>query len=84
MFQLLITAFDTGNPKIEVTEAVKINVVRNLNDPVFDTSSYQSGVYDYQPVGTAVLTVSAKDDDITVSILLTSSSIKELMVCLIC
>ncbi|XP_035826838.1 protocadherin Fat 4-like [Aplysia californica] len=64
-YTLLVTAFDTGNPEIETTEAVKINVIRNLFSPRFVSSTYEDSVFDYQPVGTNVLQVAASDDDIT-------------------
>ena len=66
--QLLVTAFDSGNPDLESTEAVQISIKRNLNTPVIALSSFVESLYEYEPVGTSVLQVSARDDDITVSI----------------
>jgi len=64
-YTLLIEAFDTAAPSIIVQAAVKINILRNLNDPLFASGSYEDSVYDYQAVGTQILQVSATDADIT-------------------
>ena len=66
--QLLVTARDTGNPDIVVSESVQINVLRNLNVPVFGQASYSASVYDFVSVGSSVVQVDATDADITVSI----------------
>ena len=65
--QLLVTARDTGNPDIVVSESVQINVLRNLFAPVFSQNSYSASVYDYASVGSSVVRVEATDSDITVS-----------------
>ena len=64
--QLLVTARDTGNPDIVVSESVQINVLRNLFAPVFGQASYSASVYDYASVGSSVVQVDATDSDITV------------------
>ena len=61
----MVTAYDTGAPIAEVRETVFITVDRNLFAPVFDQSSYETTIYDFNPIGTSVITVNAKDADIT-------------------
>lgn len=60
-----MTAYDTGAPAAEVRETVQITVNRNLNSPVFDELNYQTTIYDYNPIGTSVITVNADDADVT-------------------
>lgn len=62
---MLISAFDTGAPAAVVSETVTITVNRNLNTPVFTLQNYETTVYDYQPTGSSVITVTAKDADVT-------------------
>ncbi|XP_076458561.1 protocadherin Fat 4-like [Babylonia areolata] len=64
-YTLLVTARDTGNPDIVVSELVKINVLRNLFPPVFSQNTYSASVYDFEAVGSSVLKVDATDSDIT-------------------
>lgn len=64
-FQLLVTAFDTGAPIAEVTEPVTITVNKNLNSPIFDQLNYETTIYDFEPIGSSVITVNADDADVT-------------------
>ena len=62
--------YDSGNPNVETTEPVQINIVRNLNDPVFNSTTYSESILDYQKIGTSVLQVFAADSDITVGFII--------------
>ncbi|XP_046579035.1 protocadherin Fat 4-like [Haliotis rubra] len=64
-YTLLVSAYDTSSPEIVITEPVQIRVLRNLYSPVFVTKSYMQTIYDFIPVGSSVLQVTATDDDIT-------------------
>ncbi|KAH3873272.1 hypothetical protein DPMN_036503 [Dreissena polymorpha] len=63
--QLLVSAYDTGAPLAVVRETVTIIVNRNLNTPLFDKQLYEETVNDFEPVGSSVLVVTARDADIT-------------------
>jgi hypothetical protein len=60
-----VTAYDTGAPVAEVRETVFITIDRNLFAPVFDELSYETTIYDFNPIGTSVITVNAEDADTT-------------------
>ena len=64
-FQLLVSVYDSGAPGREDQTTLVININRNLNTPRFNQTNYQDTVYDYEPVGSSVLTVYATDSDIT-------------------
>ena len=63
---MYITAFDSGDPDTKTSIPYKVNILRNLNRPFLTQSSYTEAVFDYEPVGTLVFTVSAADLDVTV------------------
>ena len=61
----MVTAFDTGAPAAQVSEPVFITVDRNLNTPTFVDNNYAETIPDYYAIGTSVITVEARDSDIT-------------------
>lgn len=61
----MVTAYDSGAPLADVSETVTITIERNLFAPVFGQQLYEVTIYDYEPIGTSVVTVSAEDADIT-------------------
>jgi len=63
--QLLVTAYDSGAPETTTSETVTIYINRNLNAPQFGKVSYTATVYDYDPIGSSVVKVTATDQDIT-------------------
>lgn len=65
LFQLLVTAYDTGVPEIITSTIVTITITRNLNAPVFTANRYQETVYDYIGLGSNVLQITATDSDVT-------------------
>ncbi|ALC39766.1 ft [Drosophila busckii] len=61
---LIVQAQDNGQPSLSNTIVVYCNVIDlNDNTPLFDPMSYSSDVYENVPIGTEVVTVSAKDID---------------------
>jgi len=60
-----VTAYDSGAPSAEVRETVTITINRNLNTPIFDQQNYETTMYDYEPIGSSVITVNADDADVT-------------------
>ena len=63
IFQLSIVAKDiSSSPKSAVARLI-VNVVRNQNAPIFDSSSYSANASDVTPVGTIIANVSASDPD---------------------
>ena len=65
LFQLLVTAFDTGVPEITTSTIVTITITRNLNSPIFSANRYVENVYDYIGLGSNVLQITATDSDVT-------------------
>ena len=63
-----MTAYDSLNADLVASTSVQINVLRNLNSPIFDQSSYSASVYDFVSVGSSVIDIGASDADTTVSI----------------
>jgi hypothetical protein len=64
-----VTAFDNGTPSLENITTVIVNVNRNQNSPRFAITSSIKRLSEETALGTLVETVSATDDDLTVSIL---------------
>uniref|UniRef100_A0A3B4VP41 Cadherin domain-containing protein n=1 Tax=Seriola dumerili TaxID=41447 RepID=A0A3B4VP41_SERDU len=61
---LVLTAVDGGEPQMSGTMQIHITVLdANDNAPVFTQSFYKASIKENAPVGTAVLTVTAKDAD---------------------
>ncbi|WAQ96419.1 CELR3-like protein [Mya arenaria] len=63
--KLLVTVYDSGSPLLEVQTTVTITINRNLHSPIFQRQNYEATVYDYEPVGSAVVVVNATDADVT-------------------
>ena len=68
-YELFVTAVDEGIPQrtstIEAT--VRINVIRNENDPVFVDTPYAVSIPESQAIGSTIFTVTVFDADTTVS-----------------
>lgn len=63
IFQLIVQAYDNGNPPLYDTEVVTITVERNTEPPVFNPNTYQVTILETQSLGSAIVTVSATDPD---------------------
>ncbi|XP_049324673.1 protocadherin beta-7-like [Astyanax mexicanus] len=62
--ELLLTAFDGGNPQRSGTAVIHITVLdANDNSPVFSRPLYKVTLVENSPLGTEVVTVSATDAD---------------------
>ncbi|XP_043223379.1 protein dachsous-like [Amphibalanus amphitrite] len=67
-YRLEVTAQDRGSPSRRDTCTLDVRVQdENDNDPVFQHNSYEAHVAEDAPLGTAVLTVRAIDDDLGVN-----------------
>jgi len=60
-----VRATDDGIPAKQSTRdaTVRINIIRNENDPYFINTPYETTVQETDSVGTSVITVTARDDD---------------------
>lgn len=67
--QLLVSVWDAGNPTVKVSTSVTLVALRNEYAPVFTSSSYSASINDYDPVGTNVTRVAARDQDLPVLII---------------
>ena len=67
VFQLLIVAWDSGNPEQEISTTLVMTVKRNEHAPRFFPDRYVDTVSEHDPVGTNITTVSATDSDLPVS-----------------
>ena len=69
VFQFNVFARDTGVPPLTsaAPASVIVNVVRNLNVPVFTQPSYAVAINNSQSVGTQVIDVTALDGDTQVN-----------------
>lgn len=63
--QLLVTAYDTAARDMETSETVTITVRKNINAPIFSKQDYETTIYDYLPLGSEVIRVTATDNDLT-------------------
>ncbi len=63
LFQLLIVAWDSGNPDLEITTTVEIEVRRNEYKPEFFPTQYTESVSEHASVGTNITRVTATDRD---------------------
>uniref|UniRef100_A0A4W3JT64 Cadherin domain-containing protein n=1 Tax=Callorhinchus milii TaxID=7868 RepID=A0A4W3JT64_CALMI len=64
VFELVLTAFDGGNPQRSGNAEITISVLdNNDNAPVFDRESYRANLLENSPVGTLVIKVNAADLD---------------------
>ncbi|KAL5018737.1 hypothetical protein ScPMuIL_004459 [Solemya velum] len=64
-YHLLVTAYDTAARDMETSETVTITVRKNINAPIFSKRDYETTIYDYLPLGSEVIRVTASDRDIT-------------------
>jgi len=63
---MIVQASDSAqNPK-SATATVEVNIVRNLNTPLFVQGEYKAAVFDAAAVGTSLFAVTAIDADRTV------------------
>ena len=65
--QIRVVAYDSCNPVQQVVAIVRITVIRNKNQPIFDREEYTSSIFETIPVGDIILTVKATDADEGVS-----------------
>lgn len=66
-YQGRIVAYDGGSPPRSATAIATINILRNLNSPVFSPSNYEETILETMQVGTSILRVTASDADRSVS-----------------
>ena len=59
-----LEAKDRGSPPRSSTALYRIQVVRNVNSPVFSLLSYEQQILNTLPVYTEILQVSASDSDL--------------------
>ena len=64
--QLLIAAYDSGNPEEVVHNRLTINVTRNENQPRFSEDEYNINIIDSTPLGSAIEEFIAVDRDVSV------------------
>jgi protocadherin Fat 4 len=63
-YVLLVSALDSGYPRLNSTVAVRISVVnQNEHEPVFTRPSYLKTISENIPINSSVITVTAKDAD---------------------
>lgn len=67
--QLLIAAWDSGNPNVVITTVVTITMKRNEFAPDFSPDNYEATVSEHDAVGTNVTRVVATDNDLSVSVI---------------
>ena len=60
-------ASDGGNPSLTDTTVVYVNVTRNLFSPIFQPDTYSIAIPESEPLGETIITVTAVDNDATVS-----------------
>ena len=61
--QFQVRAYDSGEPRYDVTANVTVIVRRNLNVPIFTISSYYQRIHETFPVGDVVIDAMAADLD---------------------
>lgn len=61
-------AEDGGSPPRSATATAIINILRNLNAPVFNPKSYTATIDETRQVGVDIVTVTATDADQIVSV----------------
>ena len=66
--QLLIAAWDSGNPNVVITTVVTVTMKRNEYVPEFSPDNYEAMVSEHDAVGTNVTRVTATDDDLSVGV----------------
>ncbi|XP_046561621.1 protocadherin Fat 4-like [Haliotis rubra] len=62
-FTILVTVFDTAAPTVVTTGTVQVNVIRNVNGPVWSSSSYSATITEITPGGSDILNTTAVDND---------------------
>ena len=60
---ITVEARDSALNSKTATATVEVNIIRNLNEPLFTNSIYRSEVYDASAVGTSLFVVTAIDRD---------------------
>ena len=63
LFQLIVQAYDNGNPPLYDTEVVTITVERNVQPPTFTQQTYTVTILETQTLGASVIQVIATDPD---------------------
>ena len=58
-----VTAYDQGVPRKEANVDVRVNVLRNDNDPEFEEERYEVDIEETEPYGRSILQVTATDGD---------------------
>jgi len=67
-YQGRIVAYDGGTPARSATAIATINILRNLNRPIFNPNSYEETIQETLQAGSSILQVFASDADRTVSV----------------
>ena len=67
IFQLRVMVSDGGIPACTRTSVVTIDVMRNLNDPMFTQSEWTATILETHNLQKEILTLQAKDADDRVS-----------------
>lgn len=73
-----IVAEDGGSPPRSATATAVINILRNLNAPVFNPKSYTATIIETHQVGYDIVTVTATDADQIVSVWLIKLNMNQL------
>ena len=73
-YQGRIVAYDGGSPPRSATAIATINILRNLNSPVFSPINYEETILETLQAGSFILQVTATDADRSVSACRISSS----------
>lgn len=68
-YQGRIVAYDGGSPPRSATAIATINILRNLNTPIFNPDVYEQTILETLQVGSSILQVTATDADRSVSII---------------
>ena len=63
----MLYTWDSGNPEVEVSTLLTINMLRNEYKPVFSPLRYSEAVSEHDPIGTNITRVLATDADVPVS-----------------
>ena len=61
--QLRVLASDQGDPAQTATTVVKLEILRNFQEPKFDPRDYNTEILETHGLGVSILQVRAKDDD---------------------
>ena len=80
---MVIVASDSGNPEKTTAVEAFITVIRDQGAPFFVNTPYRAAINERVNTGTSVLTVTARDLDLIVSILAALSLLSLLLLCVL-